>query len=48
VKLGCVFPPTASVLRRELYERIKAERDMVGAADDTPITTPNQAVRRQP
>ncbi|MGQ0677031.1 MAG: carbon storage regulator CsrA [Rhodospirillales bacterium] len=48
VKLGCTFPPTASVLRRELYERIKAEREMVGAADDTPITTPNQAARRQP
>lgn len=48
VKLGCTFPPHASVLRRELYERIKAERELVGAMDDAPITTPNQAARRQP
>jgi len=48
VKLGCTFPPHASVLRRELYERIKAEREMIGAGDDQPITTPNQALRRQP
>ncbi len=47
VKLGCTFPPHASVLRRELYERIKAERELVGAPTDQPITTPNQTARRQ-
>ena len=47
VKLGCTFPPHASVLRRELYERIKAEREMIGAGVNEPITTPNQALRRQ-
>jgi len=47
VKLGCTFPPHASVLRRELYERIKAEREMVGGPSDQPITTPNQTARRQ-
>ena len=26
IKLGFTFPPEASVLRRELYERIQAER----------------------
>lgn len=25
IKLGFTFPPTASVLRRELYDRIQAE-----------------------
>lgn len=47
VKLGCTFPPHASVLRRELYERIKAERELVGGPADQPITTPNQSARRQ-
>ncbi len=32
IKLGFTFPPEASVLRRELYERIQAERREGGDA----------------
>ena len=30
IKLGFTFPPDASVLRRELYERIQAEKRQDG------------------
>ena len=32
IKLGFTFPPEASVLRRELYERIQAENRAAAAA----------------
>ena len=32
IKLGFTFPPEASVLRRELYERIQAEKRQDGEA----------------
>ncbi len=32
IKLGFTFPPEASVLRRELYERIQAENKAAAAA----------------
>lgn len=32
IKLGFTFPPEASVLRRELYERIQAEKLQGGPA----------------
>ena len=32
IKLGFTFPPEASVLRREIYERIQAENEAQGAA----------------
>lgn len=32
IKLGFTFPPEASVLRRELYERIQAEKREDGEA----------------
>lgn len=37
IKLGFTFPPEASVLRRELYERIQAEKGQDG---DAPINVP--------
>ncbi|MCC7425974.1 MAG: carbon storage regulator [Alphaproteobacteria bacterium] len=43
VKLGFVFPPTATVLRRELHERILAERagalGSLPAEETVPLTT---------
>lgn len=37
IKLGFTFPPEASVLRRELHERIQAEnRALAAAGADTP------------
>lgn len=35
-KLGFTFPPDASVLRKELYERIKQE-NLAAAAGDTDV-----------
>ena len=35
-KLGFTFPPEASVLRKELYERIKQE-NLAAAAGDTDV-----------
>ncbi len=32
IKLGFTFPPEASVLRREIYERIQAENEAQEAA----------------
>jgi carbon storage regulator len=47
IKLGFVFPPEVSVLRREIHERIKEENKAAGATDlpaeglDLPsLTTP--------
>jgi carbon storage regulator len=34
IKLGFTFPPTASVLRRELYDRIQEENKAAAAGQD--------------
>lgn len=35
VKLGFVFPPDASVLRKEIYDKIMAENMAAAGSDDT-------------
>ena len=34
IKLGFTFPPTASVLRRELYDRIQEENKAAASGQD--------------
>lgn len=36
-KLGITFPPEATVLRKELYERIKQENLAAAAGDDSAL-----------
>ena len=43
IKLGFTFPQTASVLRREIYERIQAENRAAAAALDSDAI--NEALR---
>ncbi len=35
VKLGFVFPPEASILRKELYEKIRAQNIAAAEADES-------------
>jgi carbon storage regulator len=43
IKLGMTFPSDVSVYRREVYERIQAEKEAEGADDDgdSPESTEN-------
>jgi len=36
IKLGFTFPPDATVLRREIFERIRAENEKAGLERDIP------------
>ena len=36
IKLGFTFPPEATVLRREIFERIRAENEKAGLERDIP------------
>lgn len=38
IKLGFVFPPEVSVLRREIHERIKEENKAAALGNDLPVT----------
>ena len=50
VRLGFTFPPNASVLRREIFERVQAENRAAASGPDIlneiANDTPNNQVRR--
>jgi carbon storage regulator len=47
IKLGFTFPPTASVLRRELYDRIQ-EENKVAASSTSNVTAALLATAAKP
>lgn len=49
-KLGITFPPEATVLRKELHDRIKAENLAAAVGDDNPLAVdpPTEADKSDP
>jgi len=47
-KLGFTFPPEASVLRKELYERIMRENDAAAASDTLDDAEPDTTASDAP
>ncbi len=43
IKLGFTFPSSATVLRREIHERIQAENRAAAAGGEPPAPSPSQA-----
>ena len=46
IKLGFTFPRTASVLRREIYERIQAENRAAALGNDAPLEAIQRSARK--
>ncbi len=48
IKLGFTFPSTATVLRREIFERIQAEQRAAEATKEAGARTEQEAVEKPP
>jgi carbon storage regulator len=48
IKLGFTFPSDATVLRREIFERIQEENRAAAAADDDTLSEALKGVARDP
>ena len=48
IKLGFTFPSTATVLRREIFERIQAEQRAAEATEEAGARTEQEATEKPP
>ncbi len=42
IKLGLTFPPNVSVYRREVYDRIQAEKELASGTEEVDQPTPKK------